>query len=328
MSVASLLSETNHDAGSPIRSRTDTTWLYFLNVNNDRVKIGESRNWQKRFKQHQASKLGFKTTAHPLCWLRACNVNEKEVLRYFDRFLLDGEAEVFSPSPEILDYVRWLRDQYYVATPDMSPQEIEQLDAVDFLHWQPSDERRKPGLQWMLPGMMDRFWMPEREITGDDFYTNKVIIDAARELMGTIDLDPASHPVANREVKAFRFYSKQENGLNWPWGGNVWLNPPFSAWQEWVPKVRGEWKSGRINQMCVLSAMRTVTAQYFGPLISDCVAVCIIRGRIRFWGGVAGDSPDDGHAIFYFGKQPCRFRDCFRHLGSVFFNANSFGETA
>jgi hypothetical protein len=161
--------------------------------------------------------------------------------------------------------------------------------------------------------------LPPRQLTEDDFYTDGSIVDCARSLFGgIIDLDPASHATANRVVCAKRIYTKEDDGLARPWAGNVWLNPPFSAWREWAPKVSAEWKSGRVQQMCVLAATRSLTAQIFAPVLRTANAVCIFHGRIAFWGCHATPSPDDGHAVFYFGPDVARFRECFAGLGTVY----------
>ena len=57
-----------------------------------------------------------------------------------------------------------------------------------------------------------------------DYYTPKMIVKAARCVMGNIDLDPASSVVANLSVQADQFYTQTDDGLAQPWFGNVWLN--------------------------------------------------------------------------------------------------------
>ena len=69
-------------------------------------------------------------------------------------------------------------------------------------------------------------------------YTPAPIMEAARQVMGRIDLDPASKPTANKTVGATRFYDRDENGLSMPWRGRVWLNPNLVSKQR--PLVRTE----------------------------------------------------------------------------------------
>ena len=99
------------------------------------------------------------------------------------------------------------------------------------------------------------------EVTGDDYYTDASIIHAVRRVMGGIDLDPASHPLANQVVEAGRFHTVADDGLSHDWKGRVWLNPPFGQWDRWAPKVISEWDSGRVEELCLLAATRTTTAR-------------------------------------------------------------------
>lgn len=304
--------------------RPDLKAIYFKLVADSaaydglRIKVGESGNKARRDKQHAASHLGRRFHIEDLCALRGTVGNESAIKQAFAPHAWGGEIEIFEPCPEVVDYIRWLRDQYYVWTPD-DPDclPVESLDVVDASHWLPGPGRTKPAPN-ELPGLWGPLSLPPREITGDDFYTAPEVIEAARAVLGHIDLDPASHAVANRVVKAARFYSIAENGLTKKWRGNVWLNPPFSQWKQWVPKVISEWRSGRVSAMLALSAMRTVTAQYFNPFLMECSGMCIMQGRRRFWGGVAGDSPDDGHAVYYFGPNFPRFAASFGAFGAVF----------
>jgi len=80
-----------------------------------------------------------------------------------------------------------------------------------------------------------------------EYYTDPQIVEAARRVMGGIDLDPASSSIANQTVQAARFFSASEHqitgisddglpvyfihwgGLLEEWHGRVWMNHPFGA---------------------------------------------------------------------------------------------------
>ena len=73
--------------------------------------------------------------------------------------------------------------------------------------------------------------------------------------MGGIDLDPASDAEAQKVVKAERFYDEEVNGLQQPWQGRIWLNPPWSDPQPWLEKLIVE----KVDQAIVLTTNATET---------------------------------------------------------------------
>jgi len=284
------------------------------------IKIGESENHNKRRNDLSKSKFGIEFKVEHLCVVRGTRSDEQRLLKYFERHKLENEEETFSPVDELVDYIRWLRDQWFVWVPDDEQcLKIDELEIVDSSLWIPTPERRKPKPRQIgLFSEFDGLCLPPRELTVDDFYTPRPIVNASREAMGGIDLDPASHALANRLIQASGFYTSSDNGLNHEWKGRVWLNPPFSQWQLWAPKIIAEWESGRVQAMCVLCATRTLTAQYLSCIHEHCSAICILRGRIAFWGGLSTPSPDDGHAIFYFGKDTHAFLRAFAEIGNCY----------
>lgn len=60
-------------------------------------------------------------------------------------------------------------------------------------------------------------------------YTPGHIVEMVREVLGSIDVDPATSLLANKTVKAARFWTaddEPETTFDAPWEGNVFLNPP------------------------------------------------------------------------------------------------------
>lgn len=68
----------------------------------------------------------------------------------------------------------------------------------------------------------------------DEHMTPEWILAFAREAMGCtyFNTDPAT--TTDNPTRATKFYTKETNGLQYTWEGNVWLNPPFSMNKEFV----------------------------------------------------------------------------------------------
>lgn len=95
----------------------------------------------------------------------------------------------------------------------------------------------------------------------NEWYTPVKILEIARSVMGSIDTDPASSEMANRNVKATTFYTEEDDGLKRDWAGNIWLNPPYAqpAIQNFSDKLIEEIKKGNVKQAMVLVNNATET---------------------------------------------------------------------
>ena len=122
--------------------------------------------------------------------------------------------------------------------------------------------------------------MPDTE-----WYTPSRILDAARETLGSIDLDPASCAAAQARVQARRFLSRADDALrpdaDWT-AGTCWLNPPYGAQLPgFAARLLAELREGRIGAAIWLSNCSTDTVAV-QSLLAGAAWICLPRGRIFF----------------------------------------------
>lgn len=153
----------------------------------------------------------------------------------------------------------------------------------------------------------------------DEWYTPEKYIDLAREVMGGIDLDPASCEYAQKVVQATKFYTAEDDGLDQPWEGRVWMNPPYSKglMDKFVLKICEEYQLGSVDEAIVLAPSCT-DVKWFHKLGEVASALCLTLGRIHFY-NLEGqkNSPPTGYVFFYFGQDPTKFLEIFESVGLV-----------
>ncbi len=154
--------------------------------------------------------------------------------------------------------------------------------------------------------------------TGEvEWYTPPDIVEAIRDVMGTIDLDPASSPLAQETVKAGRYYVEEDSGQNREWKGNVFMNPPYSrpAVEQFVDRAVRAITSSEITQFIGLTNNATDT-DWFHSLCGACGLVCIPNGRLKFYNNSNETlGARQGQALFYWGKNEKSFIDRFSDIG-------------
>jgi hypothetical protein len=83
--------------------------------------------------------------------------------------------------------------------------------------------------------MSQLFSLPSDSVvlTADDCYTPKWVFDA----MGIeFDIDAACPPGGPLHTPAKRYYTAADDGLEQPWDGVTWCNPPYSKFTPWANK--------------------------------------------------------------------------------------------
>lgn len=155
----------------------------------------------------------------------------------------------------------------------------------------------------------------------NEWYTPEQYIEAARLVMGSIDIDPASNPIANEVVKADTYYTIDTNGLDKDWTGNVWLNPPYgridgdSNQDIWSTRLIEQYEAG-ITKQAVLLVNAVTDRKWFQPLWN--YTICFTDHRIRFYTpDKQPGQPTHGNVLVYFGDNVQDFVNHFSQFGVV-----------
>ena len=148
--------------------------------------------------------------------------------------------------------------------------------------------------------------------SNDEWYTPAFIIEKVYEVMGFINLDPASNKIAQEWIKADLFYTKEDDGLTKDWNGKIWCNPPYSASliKKFTNKFLAEYMNGNLVEGIMLTNSST-DSQWNLPLSKGIQAYTI--GRISFLqpDGSQKATGSRGQCFTYFGDNPERFVEVF-----------------
>jgi hypothetical protein len=94
---------------------------------------------------------------------------------------------------------------------------------------------------------------------GEESYaTPPKLVDEIRLLLTEIDLDPATSADFNAHaVRATRYHTKEDNGLDREWHGRVYLNPPGGKAKPraaaWWKHLCGQYELGNVSEAVYLS---------------------------------------------------------------------------
>ncbi len=171
-----------------------------------------------------------------------------------------------------------------------------------------------------------------------EYYTPVEIIEAARRVMGGIDLDPASSENANRIVKAARIYTVEDDGMAQPWRGRIWLNHPFGRPEKacgigcdkkhehhyydyygnakWINNLVIESFAGRVTQACCITFASTSEA-WFQPLAKRPQCYLTPRTNYRLPDGTIKKGVSKGSVVTYYGENLDAFAREFERFGVV-----------
>lgn len=159
----------------------------------------------------------------------------------------------------------------------------------------------------------------------NEWYTPLEFIKAARRVLGTIELDPASCELANQVVRAEHIYTQENNGLTHQWiARTVWLNPPYGRLgadrqkgqtELWINYLIDQYTKGNVQE-AILLVNAYLYKLWFAPLWQ--YPICFPKSRLAFWNakGEHGRSPHSS-ALVYFGDRQEDFVEEFSQFGPV-----------
>jgi hypothetical protein len=163
----------------------------------------------------------------------------------------------------------------------------------------------------------------------NEWYTPEKYVNAVREVMGeNISLDPASCELANKVVRAERYYTEEQDGLMQEWHADtLFMNPPYgrvhperagstqSYQKAFAEKLLLEYRRGNVKQAISLS-LGNPNSVWFQPFFDH--LICFNRERICF------HRPDGSTSSFgfplaftYLGPHESQFLEVFSQFGPV-----------
>lgn len=101
-------------------------------------------------------------------------------------------------------------------------------------------------------------------------YTDLRVLQCARRVMGSIELDVASSPLANKWVEADRFFHVYDNALTkdeWV-AKTVWMNHPFKTAlsEAFVNMLVSQYRAGNVGEAMGI-CFASIETNWFQPLL-------------------------------------------------------------
>lgn len=153
--------------------------------------------------------------------------------------------------------------------------------------------------------------------SNNEWYTPPMYLEAARAVMGEIDVDPASSEAANENVKAQIFYSMTDDGLTKEWPGRCFMNPPYGTKGPlFVAELLRQYEAEIVQEAILLTNSNATETNWFAPLWD--YLLCFVRGRINFIGNVGQSSSSTHGSVFiYLGDNDDAFQSEFARFGPI-----------
>ena len=235
---------------------------------------------------------------------------------------VQSAKKVLNDAPDLVPALEAGHIQVFQAA-KLAKEDRETRDAVMSLVTSGEEKSVSEAVQRVKGGVPKALLMSE----SNEWYTPDQYVDAARYLMGGIDLDPASCEQANETVRAEVFYTKDDDGFSKAWSGRVWMNPPYgkedgeSNQSRWTKRLIDSYENGEILS-AVFIVNAATSASWFQRFWD--YPICFVRRRISFV-SPSGEknSPTQGNVFVYLGEDIEGFVDNFSPFGRIVINISS-----
>lgn len=119
-------------------------------------------------------------------------------------------------------------------------------------------------------------------MANNEWHTPLDLVDDLKNAVGGFDLDPCSG--AEPEPIAPIQYTKDDDGLSFPWYGKVFINPPYERYviDEWAAKIHEESTTEGRASLTVSVVPARVNTDWWHVLADDADLVCLLNNRLRF----------------------------------------------
>lgn len=310
-------------------------WVYILGeVTGEDIKVGRSNGETMRLRIAQVNAEQTTRARYVLlAAMRADAKDEAAIKRYFSGLRREDKGrrtEYFMPAPEITDYANWLRQWWWVAVDEDT--KTGDIEAVAPELWLPAPDRRLGPPEEDPEVLIQPFrdlsgplagtawdWMISPRASIQDYFTPVELINAARVAMGGVDLDAASHPIANRKHRIPDYFHINRSAFENDWYGRVWLNPPYGNNAPWFERILYFLNTGAVTQLCMLSPVWAFTTEQAKPVMRRSSAMVLLSPTPKFWGNSSNRTGvNHPHAVVYFGDRADEFHAAYASHGISF----------
>lgn len=310
-----------------------SVWVYILGERSGAdVKVGHTKDSTVRKRLKSVNQAQMTEDSYVLlAAVKATTKDEEYIKNHFAEHLRPKGArkEYFHATDDVVEWVNWVRSQWWSSINQDDP--LDEAEMVEPDHWLPlASGRRIPpppvdGLK-IIQDYEDPSdvlyntawsWLVSQKTGVQDYFTPPEIINAAREAMGGIDLDAASHPLANRTHKIDDYFHTGRSAFDNDWYGRVWLNPPYGHNAIWFERIEHFIESGEVEQLCMLSPMYVFQTRIARPFMERASGLSLLSPTPKFWGNADPDKVGTNlpHGIVYVGPDPRRFHTAFAPFG-------------